>query len=105
MVLAPGATAVFMSLLGVAPSYLLAIPLLVMAGLSHAAYHAPAPAMVAQVSGGRVGTGMSGVAASLFGAAADALGLQRAFGLLAFTPLLALPFIPLLPGRPHAPTR
>jgi FSR family fosmidomycin resistance protein-like MFS transporter len=59
VVLAPGATAAFMSLLGVAPSYLLAIPLLMLAGLSHAAYHAPAPAMVARVSGGRVGTGMS----------------------------------------------
>ena len=59
VVLAPGGTALFMSLLGASPTYLLAVPLLVLAGLSHAAYHAPAPAMVAYVSGERVGTGMS----------------------------------------------
>lgn len=77
VVLAPGGTALFMSLLGASPTYLLTVPLLVLAGLSHAAYHAPAPAMVAHVSGERVGTGMS-----LF---------------------MTLPFALLLPARPlHA---
>ena len=59
VVLAPATSAVFMSLLGASPSYLLLVPLLVLAGLSHASYHAPSPAMVAHVSGGRVGKGMS----------------------------------------------
>lgn len=59
VVVAPCTTAVFMSLLGVAPSYVLLIPLLLLTGLSHASYHAPAPAMIAHVSGDRVGKGMS----------------------------------------------
>lgn len=59
VILAPGTSALFMSLLGASPSYLLLLPLLVMTGLSHAAYHAPAPAMIATVSGDRVGKGMS----------------------------------------------
>jgi len=59
VILAPGATAVCMSLIGAAPSYGLVALLLALAGLSHASYHAPAPAMVAHVSGERVGAGMS----------------------------------------------
>jgi FSR family fosmidomycin resistance protein-like MFS transporter len=59
VVTAPATTAVFMSLVGVAPSYALMVPLLALTGLSHAAYHAPAPAMIAHVSGERVGKGMS----------------------------------------------
>lgn len=47
-----------MSLLGAAPSYLALALLLILAGLSHAAFHAPAPAMVTRVSGGRWGKGM-----------------------------------------------
>ncbi len=59
VILAPGATAVFMSLTGAAPTYGVAALLLALVGLSHASYHAPAPAMVAHVSGERIGTGMS----------------------------------------------
>ena len=59
VILAPGVTAVFMSLVGAAPSYGLVALLLVLVGLSHASYHAPAPAMIAHVSGKRVGAGMS----------------------------------------------
>jgi FSR family fosmidomycin resistance protein-like MFS transporter len=59
VVLAPSTTAIFMSLVGAAPSYFVAAPLLVLTGLSHASYHAPAPAMIAGVSGNRVGKGMS----------------------------------------------
>ena len=57
--LAPGGTALFMSLVGVAPSYGTVALLLVLVGLSHASYHAPAPAIIAHVSGERVGAGMS----------------------------------------------
>jgi FSR family fosmidomycin resistance protein-like MFS transporter len=59
VILAPGATAVFMSLVGAAPSYGLVALLLSLVGFSHASYHAPAPAMIAHVSGERVGAGMS----------------------------------------------
>lgn len=48
-----------MSLLGASTRYLLLAPLLIMAGSSHASFHAPAPAMVARVSADRVGKGMS----------------------------------------------
>ena len=59
VILAPGTTALFMSLVGIAPSYGLVALLLVCVGLSHASYHAPAPAMIAHVSRERVGAGMS----------------------------------------------
>ena len=59
VILAPGATALFMSLIGVAPSYALVALLLALVGLSHASYHAPAPAMIAHVSRERIGAGMS----------------------------------------------
>jgi len=59
VILAPGATAAFMSLVGAAPSYGAVALLLALVGLSHASYHAPAPAMIARVAGGRVGAGMS----------------------------------------------
>ena len=59
VILAPGATAVFMSLIGAVPSYGYTAVLLLLVGMSHASYHAPAPAMIARVSGERVGRGMS----------------------------------------------
>jgi FSR family fosmidomycin resistance protein-like MFS transporter len=59
IVLAPGVTAVAMSLLGVAPSYVVLALLLLVAGLSSAAFHVPGPVVVARVSGGQVGKGMS----------------------------------------------
>ncbi len=59
VILAPGATATLMTLIGFAPNYVTLAFLLLMAGVSIAAFHAPAPAMTARVSGNRVGTGMS----------------------------------------------
>lgn len=59
VILAPATTGIFMSLTGVVSSYGLVALLLFLVGLSHASYHAPGPAMVAQVSGGRIGTGMA----------------------------------------------
>jgi len=59
VILAPGFTATFMTLIGFAPSYLALAMLLLAGGVSIAAFHAPAPAMTARVSGNRVGTGMS----------------------------------------------
>lgn len=59
IILAPGITATLFSSLGLVPNYLTLALLLVAAGVSIAAFHAPAPAMVARVSGNRVGKGMS----------------------------------------------
>jgi FSR family fosmidomycin resistance protein-like MFS transporter len=59
IILAPGITATLFSSLGLAPNYLVLALLLFTAGISIAAFHAPAPAMVARVSGNRVGKGMS----------------------------------------------
>jgi FSR family fosmidomycin resistance protein-like MFS transporter len=59
VILAPAITATLMSLLGTAPNYLMLTILLSVSGLSVAAFHAPAPSMVARLSGERLGKGMS----------------------------------------------
>lgn len=59
VILAPAVTATLMGLMGLAPSYLSLALLLLAVGVSVASFHAPAPAMIARVSGRRVGTGMS----------------------------------------------
>jgi FSR family fosmidomycin resistance protein-like MFS transporter len=59
LVLTPSVTAVTMSLLGVAPSYIVLALLLLVAGFSSAAFHVPGPVLVARFSGGQVGKGMS----------------------------------------------
>ena len=59
VILAPAVTATLMSAIGLASSYLSLALLLLAAGVSVAAFHAPAPAMVGRMAGARVGTGMS----------------------------------------------
>ncbi len=59
IILAPAVTGTLMSGMGLAPNYLTLVFLLLAAGVSVACFHAPAPAMIAKVSGGRVGKGMS----------------------------------------------
>lgn len=59
VIFAPAVTATFMSLIGLAPSYLTLVFILLAAGVSIACFHAPAPAIIAETSGARVGTGMS----------------------------------------------
>ncbi len=59
VILAPAVTATVFSSLGLAPSYAALAILLFVGGISIAAFHAPAPAMIAKVAGQRVGTGMS----------------------------------------------
>lgn len=59
VILAPGITATLFSSLGLAPNYLSLALLLLAAGISIAAFHAPAPAMIARFAGPRVGKGMS----------------------------------------------
>jgi len=56
---APALSAVFMSLLGVAPGYAWIALLLTLAGLNSAGLHAVAPIMAGHVSGSKLGRGMS----------------------------------------------
>ena len=59
VILAPGITATLLSSLGLASGYFVLVLLLLAAGVSIAAFHAPAPAMIAGLAGNRVGKGMS----------------------------------------------
>jgi len=59
VILAPAVTATLMSSMGLAPNYFTLAFLLFVTGISVAAFHAPAPAMIARVAGQRVGKGMS----------------------------------------------
>lgn len=89
VIVAPALTAISMSLLGVAPSYVMLIPLLVFTGLSTAMFHAPAPAMITRVSGQEWGKGLSvfmaggelgrSVGPLFIVAVVDRLGLENAY--------------------------
>ncbi|MCB9136069.1 MAG: MFS transporter, partial [Anaerolineales bacterium] len=59
IILAPGVTATLMSFMGLANSYWALAILFLITGVSIAAFHAPAPALIARVSGRKVGRGMS----------------------------------------------
>ncbi len=59
VILAPAVTATLISSLGWAPNYFSLAILLFVTGISVACFHAPAPAMVARISGKKVGLGMS----------------------------------------------
>ena len=59
VILAPAITATLISCIGFAPNYFNLALLLFSAGVSVAAFHAPAPAMIGRVSGKKVGLGMS----------------------------------------------
>ena len=59
VILAPGVSAVMMSLLGAAPTYLIAALLLIVAGISSASIHATGPVIAGRLSAQRLGMGMS----------------------------------------------
>lgn len=59
VILAPAVTGTLISIMGFAPTYLSLSIILFATGISVAAFHAPAPAMIGRVSGNKVGTGMS----------------------------------------------
>lgn len=59
IIFAPSLTAVSMSLLGLAPNYLILVVLLLIMGISATLFHVPAPVMMRRVSGDRIGLGMS----------------------------------------------
>lgn len=59
VIFSPASTAVFMSLIGVAPGYIFLAILLFFSGISSTLWHIPTPVMVKQLSGKRTGKGMS----------------------------------------------
>ncbi len=59
LILAPSLTAISMSLIGSAPHYIVLMILLFISGIGSALFHVPAPVMIKQVSGNRIGKGMS----------------------------------------------
>jgi len=59
VIFAPAVTATLMSSLGLVHSYIALAMMLLATGVSIAAFHAPAPAMIARTAGNRVGKGMS----------------------------------------------
>ncbi len=59
IIFAPAVTATLMSAMGFTSTYLSLALLLLAAGVSIAAFHAPAPAMIGRISGQQVGKGMS----------------------------------------------
>lgn len=59
LVVTPATTAILMSLVGVAPGFMAVFVLLLLTGISHAAFHPAAAAVVSRVSGTRRGRGGS----------------------------------------------
>ncbi len=59
VIISPSITGIVMSLLGVAPHYIVVVILLIVMGVSASLFHVPAPVMISNVSGDRKGTGMS----------------------------------------------
>ncbi|MCK4663935.1 MAG: MFS transporter [Bacteroidales bacterium] len=59
VIVSPAITAISMSLLGVAPSYIFLVVLLLVTGLSSIFFHVPSPVMIKKVSGNKPGMGMS----------------------------------------------
>ncbi len=100
VILAPALTTICMSLLGVAPLYIIIIILLFVMGISSAMFHVPTPVLIKKISGDRLGKGMSfymlgGEAARTVGpliivAAVDVWGLEGTFRLIPFGLLASL---------------
>ncbi len=59
VILTPATTAISMSLVGLADSYIVLVVLIFVAGISAALFHVPSPTMIKESSGDRVGLGMS----------------------------------------------
>jgi len=94
VILAPTLTAIPMSLIGMAPSYGILVLLLLMAGISVALFHVPAPVIIARMAGDRTGTGMSffmtgGELARAVGPVI-AVGAVSLMGLQGFWPIMAV---------------
>jgi len=59
VIFSPAITVVVMSLLGIAPTYSILAVLLLVMGIAASMFHVPAPVMIKQIAGERIGKGMS----------------------------------------------
>lgn len=59
IIIAPALTSIAMSLLGLAPHYIYLALLILLAGISSALFHVPAPVMIKHISHDQIGKGMS----------------------------------------------
>ncbi len=59
IIFTPAITGIFMSLIGIAPSYIFLVIIMLASGLSSAFFHVPGPVMIRKVSCDRPGLGMS----------------------------------------------
>jgi FSR family fosmidomycin resistance protein-like MFS transporter len=59
IIIAPFITGLVMSLLGLAPTYAVLVIMLLVAGISSTLFHVPAPVMIKNIAGKRIGKGMS----------------------------------------------
>ena len=59
VIVSPAVTAVIMSLLGAAPSYTVAVLMLLVMGISSSLFHVPSPVVIKRFSGSKTGKGMS----------------------------------------------
>jgi len=59
IIFSPAVTGIFMSMIGIAPSYIFLVIIMMVSGLSSAFFHVPGPVMIKKVSGDRPGLGMS----------------------------------------------
>jgi MFS transporter, FSR family, fosmidomycin resistance protein len=59
VIFSPAITVIVMSLLGMAPNYIFLATLLLIMGISASLFHVPAPVMIRQIAGDRIGKGMS----------------------------------------------
>ena len=70
VIFAPAITTISMSLIGLAPSYLMLAILLFIAGISSTLFHVPSPVMIRHISGKKLGmdkTGLAQVSIELLG--------------------------------------
>ncbi|MFO7828524.1 MAG: MFS transporter [Bacteroidales bacterium] len=94
VIVAPSVTTICMSLIGVAPHYIILLVLLFVMGISSAMFHVPTPVLIKKIAGNRIGKGMSfymlgGEAARTLGpliivAAVDVWTLEGTFRLIPF---------------------
>lgn len=59
VIFSPAITVIVMSLIGLAPNYIFLSIILLIMGISASMFHVPAPVMIKQISGDRIGKGMS----------------------------------------------
>jgi FSR family fosmidomycin resistance protein-like MFS transporter len=96
VVLGPILSAVFLSLLGVAPTFGILMTFLLLGGLGSAVFHPPAASMAARISEGK-GSGLRMSVFSLGGSAGWAVGPLVAVGLVGVVGLEGL-WIAMIPG-------